>query len=56
MEAITYNSHLAMVLCGCKTWFVALREEHKLRVFENIVLRRILRPKGDEGGNCITRS
>jgi hypothetical protein len=30
------------------TWCLALREEHKLRVFEETVLRRIFRPKGDK--------
>jgi hypothetical protein len=30
------------------TWFVTLREEHRLRVFENRVLRRIFGPKRDE--------
>jgi hypothetical protein len=33
---------------GCETWSLTLREEHKLRVFENRVLRRIFGPKGDE--------
>jgi hypothetical protein len=28
-----------IVLCGCETWSLTLREEHKLRVFENRVLR-----------------
>jgi hypothetical protein len=32
----------------CETWSLALREEHRLRVFENRVLRRIFGPKGDE--------
>jgi hypothetical protein len=32
---------------GCETWFLTLREEHKLRVFENRVLRRF-GPKRDE--------
>jgi hypothetical protein len=32
----------------CETWSVKLREEHRLRVFENRVLRRIFGPKGDE--------
>jgi len=31
----------AVVLYGCGTWFVTLREERRLRVFENRVLRRI---------------
>jgi hypothetical protein len=37
---------------------VTLREKHRLRVFENRVLRRISGPKRDEenGENCITRS
>jgi hypothetical protein len=35
-------------LYGCETWSVTLREEHKLRVFENRELRRIFGPKGDE--------
>jgi hypothetical protein len=33
---------------GCETWFLTLREEHRLRVFENRVLRGILGPKRDE--------
>jgi hypothetical protein len=33
---------------GCETWSLALREEYRLRVFENGVLRRIFGPKGDE--------
>jgi hypothetical protein len=39
---------LTVVLYGCETWSVTLREEHRLRVFENGVLRRIFRPKRDE--------
>jgi hypothetical protein len=35
-------------LYGCETWSVALREEHRLRVFENSVLRKIVGPKKDE--------
>jgi hypothetical protein len=37
-----------MVLYGCETWSLALREEQRLRVFENRVLRRIFGPKRDE--------
>jgi hypothetical protein len=37
-----------VVLCGCETWSLTLREEHKLRVFENRVLRRIFGPRRDE--------
>jgi hypothetical protein len=33
---------------GCETWSLTLREEHRLRVFENGVLRRIFGPKRDE--------
>jgi hypothetical protein len=36
------------VLYGCETWSVTLREEHRLRVFGNRVLRGIFGPKGDE--------
>ena len=32
---------------GCETWSLTLREEHRLRVFENRVLRRIFGPKRD---------
>jgi hypothetical protein len=39
---------LPSVLYGCETWSVTLREEHRLRVFENRVLRRIFGPKRDE--------
>jgi hypothetical protein len=38
---------LPVVLYGCETWFLTLREEHRLRVFENRVLWRIFRPKRD---------
>jgi hypothetical protein len=39
---------LPVVLYGCETWALALREKHRLRVFENMVLRRIFGPKRDE--------
>jgi hypothetical protein len=39
---------LPAVLLGCETWSLPLREEHRLRVFENRMLRRIFRPKRDE--------
>jgi hypothetical protein len=39
---------LPLVLYGCETWSLTLREEHRLRVFENRVLRRIFGPKTDE--------
>jgi hypothetical protein len=37
-----------VVLYGCETWSLTLREEHKLRVFENWMLRRIFGPKRNE--------
>jgi hypothetical protein len=37
-----------VVLYGCETWSLTLREEHILRVFENRVLRIIFGPKRDE--------
>jgi hypothetical protein len=39
---------LSVVLYGCETWSLTLREEHRLRVFENRVLRRIFGPKRDK--------
>ena len=39
---------LPVVLYGCETWSLKLREERKLRVFENKVLRRIFGPRRDE--------
>jgi hypothetical protein len=39
---------LPVVLYGCETWSLTLREEHRLRVFENRVLRRIFGPMRDE--------
>ena len=39
---------LRVVLYGCETWSLTLREERKLRVFENMVLRRIFGPRRDE--------
>jgi hypothetical protein len=39
---------LSVVLYGYDTWYLTLREEHRLRVFENRVLRRIFGPKRDE--------
>jgi hypothetical protein len=39
---------IPVVLYGCETWSLTLREEHKLRVFENRVLSRIFGPKRDE--------
>ena len=41
---------LPVVLYGCKTWSITLREECRLRVFENRILKRIFGPKRDENG------
>ena len=41
------NIILPVVLYGCETWSLTLREERRLRVFENRVLRRIFEPKRD---------
>jgi hypothetical protein len=47
---------LPAVLYGCETWSLTLREEHRLRVFEKRVLRRIFGPKRDEMmGECRKR-
>jgi hypothetical protein len=42
---------LPVVLYGCETWSLTLREEHRLKVFENRVLRRISGPKREEDGS-----
>jgi hypothetical protein len=39
---------LPVVLYGCETWSLTLREEHRLGLFHNRVLRRIFGPKRDE--------
>jgi len=39
---------LPVFLYGCETWSLTLKEERKLRVFENMVLRRIFGPRRDE--------
>ena len=38
------------MLYGCETWSLTLREECRLRVFENRILRRIFGPRRDEHG------
>jgi hypothetical protein len=42
---------LPVVLYGCETWSLILREEHRLGVFENRVLRRIFEPEREEDGS-----
>ena len=49
----TYTKHVKCIyvlsrLYGCETWSLTLREERRLRVFENRVLRRVFGPKRDE--------
>jgi hypothetical protein len=48
----SYYSYLqfyfACCFCGCETRFLILREEHRLRVYENSVLRKIFGSKKDE--------
>jgi len=39
---------LPVVFYGCETWSLTLREERRLRVFENRVLRRVFGPKRNE--------
>jgi hypothetical protein len=43
-----YRNIILTVLYGCETWLLTLREERRLRVFENRVLRRIFGLKRDE--------
>jgi hypothetical protein len=50
---------LPVVLYGCETWSAILREEHRLSVYENRVLRRIFGPKRkwrEAGEDYIMRS
>jgi hypothetical protein len=51
---------LPVALCWCETWSLTLREERRLMVFENRVLRRVFGSKRDEvtgnGENYIMRS
>jgi hypothetical protein len=42
---------LPAVLYGCETWSLTLVEEHRLRVFENRMLRKIFGPKRVEDGS-----
>jgi hypothetical protein len=48
VNLIGRQHNFAVVLYGCGTWSLTLREEHRKRVFENRVLRRILGPKREE--------
>jgi hypothetical protein len=42
---------MPVVLYECETWSLTLREQHRLRVFEDRVLRRIFGPKRGRGEN-----
>jgi len=61
MKIRTYLT-LMLTCCsyGCETWFLTMREEHRLRVFENSVQRKKCRPERDgvkgECRNYIMRS
>jgi hypothetical protein len=46
---------LPVVLYGCETWSLTFREEHRLRMCENRVLRRIFGPKRDEVTGCLRK-
>ena len=48
MKHNTLSRWLDVVLYGCETWSLTLREERKPKVFENMVLRRIFGPRRDE--------
>jgi len=47
---------LPVDLYGCETWSLTLREERRLRVFENRVLRRILGPRRNEVTGGVEKS
>jgi hypothetical protein len=47
-EFVNRTTILRVVLCGCENWSVTSREGHRLKVFENRMLRKISRPKRDE--------
>ena len=49
LKVIIYRTIiLPVVLYGCETWSLTLREERKLRLFEKMVLRRMFGPRRDE--------
>ena len=48
LKVNTYKTISTFILYGCETWFLMLREEHRLRAFENKVLRKIFGAKKDE--------
>jgi hypothetical protein len=42
---LDFDQSLGIVLYGCETWSLTLKEEHRLRVFNNRVLRKLSGPK-----------
>jgi len=56
----TQRNRILPGLCGCEAWSPKLREEHRLRVLENRVLRKIIglrrRKEQENGENCIMSS
>jgi hypothetical protein len=51
MNLLHFTVILPVVLYGYETWSLTLREEHRLRIFENRLLRRIFGPKREEDGS-----
>jgi hypothetical protein len=51
MHVVKYVKMSSFVLYGCETWSLTLRDEHRLSVFENRMLRRIFGPKREEDGS-----
>ena len=49
-ESQVFSIILPITLYGCEAWSLTLREERRLRVFENRILRQILGPNDDENG------
>jgi hypothetical protein len=43
-----YRNMFPVVWYGCEIWSLTWRQEHRLRIFENRVLRKLLGPKRDE--------
>ena len=42
------RTRMLRVVCGCDTWYLTLKEEHRLRVIRKRVLRNVLGPKREE--------
>jgi hypothetical protein len=48
MNIKLYRTIILPVFCGCESWSLTLREEHRLRMFKSRVLRKMLGAKRDE--------